>query len=108
MIEFILKYWLQVVFGLLITGLGVAYKKIHCLVSDQKSLREGTQALLRNEIIRSYDKYKERGWIPIYALDNVLAMYEAYHALKGNGTVTGLVKELKGLPHQPLEERAEA
>ena len=40
----------------------------------------------------------ERGEIPIYAQENVQAMYEAYHELGGNGTVTKLVREIMALP----------
>jgi hypothetical protein len=98
-LDFILQYWIEVLFGLIVAVLGILYKtlsrKLHKQICDLKSLRDGTQALLRNEIIRAYDKYTEQEWIPIYALENVLAMYQAYHDLGGNGTITKLVEELK-------------
>ena len=100
--EFVIKYWLEVVFGAVAAGLATAYKllskKVHKQICDQKSLRDGTQALLRNEIIKEYDKYIERGYIPIYAMENVSSMYEAYHSLGGNGTITKLMEELRELP----------
>ena len=100
--EFIIQHGAEAVFGAILTGFGVAYKrlsqKIHKQIEDQKSLRDGTQALLRNEIIHSYDKYIEQQWVPIYAMENVLEMYKAYHSLGGNGTITKLVNELEGMP----------
>ena len=100
--EFILEYWMEVLFGLIVAAIVAGYKhlskKIKKQICDQKSLRDGTQALLRNEIIRAYEKYKEQKWIPIYAMENVLDMYAAYHALEGNGAVTKLIDELKELP----------
>ena len=100
--DFIIKYWVEALFGVIAAGLGWAYKKlskrVQRQVSDQKSLRDGTQALLRNEIIKEYDKYIERGYIPIYAMENVTSLYRAYHALGGNGTITKLMDELKELP----------
>jgi hypothetical protein len=38
--------------------------------------------------------------LPIYALESVLTMYEEYHNLGGNGTITQLVDELKELPKE--------
>lgn len=100
--EFIIRYWLEVLFGLLTAGAGAAYRhlsaKIYRQIADQRCLHSGTQALLRNEIIRSYDKYIEQGWIPIYGRENVLEMYHAYHTLGGNGTITKIMEELKALP----------
>jgi hypothetical protein len=100
--EFVVKYWLEVVFSVIAAGIGIACK---CLAKkrkkqndDQKSLRNGTQALLRNEIIRSYEKYMEKKWIPLYARENVTVMYNAYHDLGGNGPITQLMEELSELP----------
>ncbi len=100
--DFVIRYWVQVIFGLVMGGLGAAYKmlskRIYKQSCDQKALKEGTQSLLRSEIIRCYDVYMERGYISIHGLESVLAMYESYHSLGGNGTVTKLMEELRELP----------
>ena len=72
---------------------------------NQKSdaLMNGVQALLRREIIAEYNHYMELEYIPIYGMENVLAMYHAYKALGGNGTVTKLAEALKQLPTEPPE-----
>ena len=44
-----------------------------------------------------HDKYVELGYIPSYAYENFCDMYEAYHALGGNGTGTKLYEEIKAL-----------
>lgn len=41
--------------------------------------------------------YVELGYIPSYAYENFCDMYEAYHALGGNGTGTKLYEEIKAL-----------
>lgn len=66
--------------------------------NDEKAQRNGTQALLRNQIISNYNQYKGEKTIPIYARENVLNLYESYHALGGNGAVTDLVEELRKMP----------
>lgn len=109
--EWFVKYWLEALFGLVVAGMGLLYrrlaKKISKREADQKALRAGTLALLRSEIIRNYDTYKSRGWIPIYAMENVLELYSAYHTLGGNGTMTKLADELKYLPSKDPEEESE-
>lgn len=100
--EWIVKYWIEVLFGAVAVGFGAIYKrlskKLKRQICDQKALKDGTKALLRNSIIQMYDKYTEREQIPIYAMENVNEMYEAYHALGGNGTITKLMDALRALP----------
>jgi hypothetical protein len=100
--DFVIQYWAEVLFGTIITGIGACYRclwrKVYKQMCDQQAIKDGTQALLRNQIIHSYDKYIERGWLPIYAMENVLAMYNAYHKLGGNGAITKLIEELRELP----------
>lgn len=69
-----------------------------------KAVEDGVLALLRDRIIERYNHYMDQEYIPIYGMENVLAMYSAYHALGGNGTVTGLVNDLKALPHELPEK----
>jgi hypothetical protein len=100
MIEFIAQYWVGVLFGFIISilsGIGISIKLIF---RQFKAIKLGMQAMLRDGIINQYNKYIERDYIPIYALENVTAMYEQYHALGGNGTITQLYVELKELSHK--------
>ena len=88
MLEFILQYWMQILFGLIVSVLGAGYAGLKRQISKYKNLELGLQCLLRSELIRMHDKYMERGYCPIYAKD----------ALNGNGTVTGLVDDIRMLP----------
>ena len=105
--EFLIRYWLEVGFGVIIAALGAGYKclaaRVQQQIKNQRSLCEGTKALLRNEIIRSYDKYVAKGWMPVYGRENVQAMYDSYHALAGNGSIDQLMKELRELPSKDVE-----
>lgn len=96
--DFIAKYWIEVLFGLLISIISIGFKKISKKLKEQDNVKLGIQALLRDRIIQNYNKYVELEYCPIYALDNIDAMYKQYHALGGNGTVTKLVEELKEMP----------
>ena len=72
----------------------VNYKKSEAVVT-------GVQSLLRDRIIQAYNQYAEQKFIPIYGMENVLDMYNAYHDLGGNGTVTKLIKTLQEMPTEP-------
>ena len=71
------------------------------LLKEQKKDRDanskGTMLLLRVQLIEYHDKYVALGEIPSYAYDNFLEMYEAYHALGGNGMVTKMYEEIQSL-----------
>ena len=58
----------------------------------------GTQALLRAQIIHIYNKYIEKGYVPIYERENVNELYEQYKNLGGNGTIKTLMQKLDDLP----------
>lgn len=96
MLEWIAKYWLEVCFTG-VSGLVIV------LCQQVLATRAGLRALLRNGIIEVYNDRTHRGYIPIYAMESVTHMYEAYHQLGGNGTVTKLYKELQQLPSAPPE-----
>lgn len=96
--EFIVKYWLEVLFGLIMAGLTLAYRKLAARVRRQEAVELGIQALLRDRMIRAYNHYTEKGYCPIYARENVEELYQRYHDLGGNGTITGLVDKLRELP----------
>jgi hypothetical protein len=104
MVEFIIKYWLEFGFGLITLGLTASVRHFNkqdkIRKAEQDAIKKGIQALLRNEIIDQYNKYMDKGYMPIYAMENVEAMYKQYKALDGNGTIKELYEELQELPHR--------
>lgn len=102
--EFFLEYGVEAAWSIVVVALIACYKclagRVHKQATDERALKDGTLALLRSEIIHCYDNYCARGWIPLYAVENVLELYGAYSVLGGNGAVTKLVDELKALPSQ--------
>ena len=70
----------------------------------QQAVENGLQSLLRNDIIRSHDKYTERGYCRIYAKEALRREYNAYHALGGNGVITKLYDDIMALPEEQQPE----
>lgn len=71
------------------------------LLKNQKKDRDangkGTMLLLKVQLIEYHDKYMARGEIPSYVYQNYVDMYDAYHALGGNGMGTKMMHEIEEL-----------
>ena len=65
--------------------------------SDRDANSKGTMLLLRVQMIEYHDKYVKEGEIPSYAFENFEEMYNAYHALGGNGMITKMYHEIQQL-----------
>lgn len=96
--EFIIKYWLECLFGLVITFLGYLLKKIKKVQNKEQSIERGVQALLRNELIRRYREYEVKGEITILDKENIEHLFNEYKNLGGNGTVAQMYEEMLNLP----------
>lgn len=72
------------------------------LLKNQKKDRDansrGTMLLLKVQLIEYHAEWEARGYVTKHGLQNFLEMYDAYHALGGNGMVTELLNEVKELP----------
>jgi hypothetical protein len=64
---------------------------------DRDANSKGTMLLLRVQLIEYHDRYMTKGDIPSYAYENFMEMYDAYHALGGNGMVTKMKQEIEEL-----------
>lgn len=90
--EFIVQYWLQVFFGLIIAILSGCYVRITTEVkrreAETKALKNGVLAMLHDRMWQAGRFYLNNGSISMEELNNFDGLYEAYHALGGNGTGT--------------------
>lgn len=72
---------------------------------DRDANSKGTMLLLRVQLIEYHDKYMMLGDIPSYAYENFMEMYDAYHALGGNGVITKMMHEIEELHLKKKGER---
>ncbi len=100
--EFVVKYWLEILFGLIVTGLTAGVAKINKKLKDERvrnrAIEDGVRDLLRMQILDTYERCKSAGQISVSRKDAVDSAYMSYHALGGNGTITRVHKELMDLP----------
>lgn len=63
-----------------------------------KVLYDSIESTLRNDIVNMYNTYYEdKGYMPIYARENLDKMVKEYYALGGNGVIPSLVDKLYSL-----------
>lgn len=103
-ILFISENWIQWLFTLILALLGwltgTLRKQLKEEQKKNEAIAEGVQALLRESIVTSYNRYSERAYCPIYAKDSVKRAYASYHALGGNDVATNLYHKLLALPEE--------
>jgi hypothetical protein len=94
--------------GLVGGAISFCWKKFTERIEKQQretdALKKGLQSLLRYKIIDIYNQYDKQGWIPVYALQGLQAIYLAYEDLGENGVIDALMEHLKKLPNHPPVE----
>ena len=115
MVEFIIKYWLEFVFSGVIGILTACYKRIKTeqqkTQTEYNALKQAMIAILHDRLYQSCTYYLTLGYIPVEKaeeiLDNLKMIYDAYHALGGNGTGTEIYTRFKALPIKSSEVERE-
>lgn len=97
MLEFIIKYWVQVLFGLVVSLIGVIYRRLVAYQKQQIALQDGMKALLHDRIIQKCKEYLDQGEITDNDLDEIYYMNEPYKELGGNGTVKTMITKVEKL-----------
>lgn len=75
-------------------------RRLHDSAKKIKALEAGVQALLRAQMIDSYNHYSEKGHAPLYARQNFENMWMQYHTLGANGVMDDIHRKFMDLPIQ--------
>lgn len=67
--------------------------------NETEAIREGMTAILRDRMIQMYAHCEKNKYAPIYMVENMNHMYQAYHILGGNGAMVTLYEKFKLFPH---------
>ena len=98
MLEFIIKYWLECAFGLLLAAGGWLIGYVKRQKAEQDALKEGVLALLHDRLYQGCRYHIRQKEISDTEMKNMEYLYRGYHALGGNGTGTELFERVKDLP----------
>ena len=100
--EWLVKYWLEVLFGLVTAGVGIALRRINKALQKEKvrnqAIEDGVRDILRMQILDTYERCTQVGKITVSRKDAIDSAYRSYHALGGNGTITQVHNEIMEMP----------
>ena len=98
MISFIIKYWLEFLFGILVGLLGLLWEKVRIHCKDIASMKKGVKILLKNEITNCYDQVITKNSITLFEKEVLIELYTQYKNLGGNGLVENIVEKINTIP----------
>lgn len=102
LLEFIKKYWLEVLFGVLSAQCASLISSLKKRKKENACLKSAICALLRDRIIGIYNRYSEKEYFPIHERENLAHLTAEYYALGGNGVVHELCEKLSALPTEKI------
>ena len=107
--DFIVKYWMQFAFGLVVAGLSAAYarlsKKFKAERAKNQAIENGLKGILRIQILDTYDRCVACGRvISVSRKDAIASVYRSYVALcENHEEVDDTIKQLyEELVHMPI------
>ena len=83
----------------IITGL-LAFVKLQ--MKQNKAIKLGLQAILRDRLLQAYHFYKQQGWASYDDKQNVLNLYTQYEVLGPNGIMERKHRTFLELPDEPV------
>ena len=86
MLEFVLEYWVDFLFGLLIAGMSLAYKKLAKKVKEQEYVKEGVMAILHDRLFQAGRYYIGKDQITIDKTSMTQYGRIGYNAMGSQGT----------------------
>ena len=90
--------------GFLLTIFKYIMGRINANTKKTDAVCLGVQALLRNQLIQSYNDHLDKGYAPIYAKENFENMWKQYHNLGVNGVMDEIHERFMELPDRRPEE----
>jgi len=103
--EFILRYWVQELFVLIIAFITWMFQRVKLWKKDQEITREGMVALLHDRLYQACSFFIRQGYCTLADRNNLEYLYIPYKALGGNGTGENLYETCMNLPYnKPKEE----
>ena len=97
--DFIMKYWLEFLFGIIVAALSASYASLVRRFKAEKAknaaIENGLRGILRIQILDTYDKCIADGKkISVSRKDAVVLIYQSYVALGKQGESDDTIKNL--------------
>lgn len=92
------SYLAPIYTGVVSALLGYALAKLKQVKQETKAERQALGALLRNDMFRIYEKYRDASAVPARTQEEIDSLYAAYHGLGFNNVGTKIHDEIMAKP----------
>ncbi len=94
MLDWIIQYWIQLVFGLMITFAGYLYRQVKKYRHHLRSIENTVITLLKFKIMEIYEQIKDKDMISMSDKEKISKLYNEYKQFEPNGLINDLVRTL--------------
>ena len=98
MLDFVLKYWIQFLFGVLISSFSYVIKNVRSLKNYIVCNRNGTIILLKQHIFDSYENLSKKSCLTIDEKENFNELYKTYKCFEHSQIIDDLADKLNRIP----------
>ena len=89
--DFILRYWLQVLFGIVLSVAGYLYKNGKKLISTIEKNENAIKGIVEEFIVWKFEEYVKRDGITLSEKEHINNLYFKYRLLSNNGFIDDLM-----------------
>ncbi len=98
MVSFILHYWIEILFSVIVTLLTHLYRKISKYIKKIDILEKQACLNLKIHISEKYFIIKKKEYITMDEKEEIMELYNLYKKLECSNIVDEMVKELNNIP----------
>lgn len=98
MLSFIVHYWIEILFSVIVTILTHLYRKISKYIRKIDKLENEACTNLKIHIKEKYTEIKKKEYITMEEKEEIMELYELYKKLECSNIVDEMVKEINILP----------
>lgn len=98
MFSFIMEYWIEILFSLLVTVITHLYRKIFKYLKKIDILEKQACLNLKMHILEKYETIKKKEYITLEEKEEIINLYIIYKKLGCSNIVEEIIKELANIP----------
>lgn len=104
MLQFIVEYWIQFAFGILISISAYLFKKVKTYFLMVEQAKESVKTLLKIELINNYEFYQKKGVMSVDEKERIRVLYKEYSKLGGEGIMEEIMIKFQNILIRPCQE----
>ena len=98
MLEFLMKYFIEILFTLLTSIIIHLYRKIHKYINTMETLEKVACINLKKYIQNQYEIIKEKNFVTIEEKEELINVCEYYKRIECSKIIETLIKEIDNIP----------